>query len=66
MATFNLFCAGGNGQVAKAVKAQGGLYAILKSISVFPKASGLGISINRPAPYVVLPAVSSANTINNF
>jgi hypothetical protein len=59
----SLFCGGGNGQVAKAVKAHGGLYALLKSIWVWPLASGLGISIKRPAPYVVFPEVASAKVM---
>jgi hypothetical protein len=38
-----MFCFGGMGQVAKGVKAQGGLKALLKSITVLPLASGLGM-----------------------
>ena len=43
-----MFCLGGIGQVAKAEKAQGGLNALLKSITVLPRASGLGIYMNLP------------------
>ena len=43
-----IFCLGGNGQVACTVKAQGGLKALLKSMTVWPVASGFGTYINLP------------------
>ncbi len=46
--TGNVFALVGMGQVENSEKAQGGLYALLKSILVNPLASGFGISINLP------------------
>ena len=46
--TDNVFALVGMGQVENSEKAQGGLYALLKSILVMPFASGFGISINLP------------------
>jgi hypothetical protein len=48
MATGNVFALDGMGQVENSENAQGGLYALLKSMVVMPSASGFGISINLP------------------
>ena len=38
---YRWFCWGGSGQVANSVNTQGGLYALLKSITVIPSGPGM-------------------------
>jgi hypothetical protein len=53
------FSGGGNAHVENAVKAQGGLYVRLKSMTVHAVESTRGTRRYRPAPYVELVAVES-------
>jgi hypothetical protein len=52
MAIGNIFCLGGRGHVANLVNAEGGLKALLKSISIKLVASGFATYKNRPDGYV--------------
>jgi hypothetical protein len=61
-----IFSFNGNGQVAKDVNAQGGLYALLKSMITSLESGGKSTYKNLPEPYVVMPEVLSEKTINSL
>src|SRR5690349_6660576 len=65
IATGSLFSAGGSGQVAKSVYAQGRFVALLKSSTTVPSAAGASMARLRFAAYVVTPDVSSVNRTKN-
>src|SRR4051812_23846740 len=60
----SVLAAGGSGQVAKSVYAQGMLYARLKSIATLPSDDTGAVTSCRRAEYVVTPEVASRNRIH--